>query len=159
MDKNGKLFGKISIIDLLVIIIILAVAAAAVYRFASPNAAISRGEQTITFTVYVESVRDFTLTNHQTGLRIYEHISNQFLGYLVDVEYAPATLEVELLNGEIGRFEAPERISLLLTIESQGRVTDNAIFAEGTYELTAGSWINIANRYVQVFGRIVEISY
>jgi len=159
MDKNGKLFGKISIIDLLVILAVLAIIGGVAFRFLSPNAAVSRGETAVTFTIRVEQVRDFTLVNYIEGLRVYEPISNQFIGHLAYFRAEPRMTMETLLTGENIEVALPQHSTLYLTIRSDGgRQTDQAIFAEGTFEINAGSWINIATRYSQVFGRIVSVS-
>ncbi|MCL2753102.1 MAG: DUF4330 domain-containing protein [Defluviitaleaceae bacterium] len=157
MDKNGKIFGKISIIDLLVILAILAIIGGVAFRFLSPNAAISRGEAVITYTVRIDQVRDFTLVNYTEGLRVYEAVSNQFIGHLDSFRSEPRMQSETLLNGENIEVALPEHSVLYLTIKSYGRQTDQAIFAGGTFEINAGSWINLATRYSQVFGRIISV--
>ena len=158
MDKNGKLFGKISIVDLVVILIILAIAAGAVYRFTAPGAQVARGEATVDFTIRVEGPREFTLVNYRPGLRVYDNRANQFIGHIVDFRYEPHYTFQPLHDGTIVAAQRPGHVNIYLDIQAQGRTTDTAIYVEGTYEITANSVIYIRTRYVEVEGRIHTVS-
>lgn len=66
MDKNGKLFGKINIIDLLVIIIAVAVVAAVALKMTGHMGAVrSEAGTNITYTVRVEGVNQEVYDNIQ----------------------------------------------------------------------------------------------
>ncbi|MCL2396822.1 MAG: DUF4330 domain-containing protein [Defluviitaleaceae bacterium] len=158
MDKNGKIFGKISVVDLLVALLIVVVALGTVYRFASPAAAVDRGEATVHFVLRIEGVRDFTAEGYRTGLRVYDRQTGQFIGHVDSVEVEPHYEPVTLHDGTIVRAYQPGRIAINMGVVAEGRLTPTAIYVEGTYELTAGSMIYIATKYVQVMGFIYSIS-
>ena len=158
MDKNGKLFGKISIVDLVVILIVAVVAVGGIYRFTAPGATVSRGEATVDFTVRIEGPREFTLENYREGLRVYDNRSNQFIGHVVGVRHEQHELHRVLNDGSIIFAPWPGHVTIYLDIRAQGRYTDTAIYVEGTYEITANSVIYIRTRYVEVEGRIHSVS-
>lgn len=158
MDKNGKFFGKINIIDLAVILIILVVAVGAIYRFTAPGAQISRGEATVDFTIRIEGPREFTLVNYAPGLRVYDNRANQFIGHIVDFRYEPHYILQPLHDGTVISAQWPGHVTIYLDIQAQGRYTDTAIYVEGTYEITANSVIYIRTRYVAVEGRIHSVN-
>jgi len=157
LDKNGKLFGKISIVDLVVILIILVVAAGGVYRFTAPGAAVSRGDATVDFTIRIEGPRAFTLENYAPGLRVYDNRANQFIGHVVGFRYEPHTISRTLNDGRVIFAEWPDHVTIYLDVQAQGRYTDTGIYVEGTYEITANSVIMIRTRYVEVEGRIDSV--
>jgi len=157
MDKNGKLFGKISIVDLVVALLILVIVAGTAWRFTSPAAALDQSNETIDVTIRIEAVRDFTLENYHAGLRVYDRQAGQFIGIIQDIRHTPFYETVSLLDGTIIWAPMPGRISIYLDIVADGRVTPNAIYIEGTYEITAGSLIYINTKYVQTSGRIYSV--
>ena len=54
MDHNGRLFGKISIIDVLVVLVVIALAGALYVKSSRPHTGTSVATQTITYQVLVE---------------------------------------------------------------------------------------------------------
>ena len=147
MDKKRKLIG---LIDLIIIILILAVGAGSIYRFVAPAAALDQSDAKIVYTLRLGPVRDFTLHHHQVGLRVYERISNQPLGYISNVNYVPHYEPTTLLDGTVVWRHFPERYTVYLEITNEGRLTPESIYIEGTFELTVGSFLPINTKYVQV---------
>ena len=158
MDTNGKIAGKISIIDIAVIAILLIVIAGMVYRFTASGAMVNRGDAMVDFTVRIEGVRDFTIENYQVGLSVYDRRSNQFIGTVTGFREEPSYQLVALNDGTMIHAALPERINVYVDIEANGRTTYNAIFAEGTFEVTAGSIINMRTRFVEVQGTITSVN-
>ncbi|MCL2573382.1 MAG: DUF4330 domain-containing protein [Defluviitaleaceae bacterium] len=162
MDKNGKLFGKISIVDLIVLLLVLAVAAGSVWRFTSPSAALNQDNATIDFTIRIDGVRDFTLENYNlenypNGMRIYDRQAGQFIGHIRYVRYTDFYESHPLHDGTIVWAAVPGRVTLYLDIVANGRVTPTAVFVEGTYEIGVGSLRYINTKYVQTSGTIHSI--
>ena len=157
MDKNGKLFGKISIIDLIVALLIILVAVGTVYRFASPNTAVDRGDARIYFTLRIDGVRDFTAVNYQEGLRVYDRHAGQFIGNINSVRTEPNYQLVALTDGSLIRTIRPGHATIYIEIAANGRLAPNAIYVEGTNEITTGSVMQIATKYVQVLSVVEDI--
>ena len=102
LDKKGKLFGKINIIDFCVIIIVIVLIAGAVYKFkfmdkTSNNVAM----QPITYTVKVEKVRDYALNNIEIGDTLFDKTSGNAIGTITNVESEPATDYVIMNDGSM----------------------------------------------------------
>ena len=90
IDEKGRLFGKINIVDLLVILVIVIAAAVLGVKFLGPNSTIAVNPKTtqVTYKVLVESVHP----------EVYENIQ----------QYIPSTLMAsgELLDGQVIAVEA-----------------------------------------------------
>ena len=90
IDEKGRLFGKINIVDLLVILVIVIAAAVLGVKFLGPNSTIAVNPKTtqVTYKVLVESVQP----------EVYENIQ----------QYIPSTLMAsgELLDGQVIAVEA-----------------------------------------------------
>ncbi len=87
IDKNGKLFGRINIIDLSIIILLLAAALFVIYRadvFSPENTAAS--EDKILLTMYQEEAPAFAASNVKLGDPVSESFKNVSFGSVVSVE-------------------------------------------------------------------------
>ena len=68
LDKKGKLFGKISIVDVLVVVIIIAIAFGLYYKFDKSGTVTPFTEtQTIRMSLYLESVNTYMIDSIKVG--------------------------------------------------------------------------------------------
>ena len=61
MDKNGKLGGKISIIDVMAIVLVVLVAAGIGVRYKSRITGSVKSHETFEYVIRVSSIRDYTV--------------------------------------------------------------------------------------------------
>ena len=146
LDKKGKLFGKINIIDFCVIIIVIVLIAGAVYKFkfmdkTSNNVAM----QPITYTVKVEKVRDYALNNIEIGDTLFDKTSGNAIGTITNVESEPATDNVE------------NRINIILTVEAEAVENSSGCYVNRTYELLMGTQKKFMTKYFECDGYINSI--
>lgn len=157
MDKNGKIFGKLSIVDLAVIVLVIVLGVGLFYRFNASATNLDAADGMVAFVVRIEGVREFTLENYHEGLRVYDRMSNQFLGYMGEVRHEPHYQTAVNMYGEVIFASRPEHVTVFMQVISNGRITEQGIFAEGTFEVNTGSSIQINTKYVQVAGVIDSI--
>ena len=88
IDKNGKLFGKISIIDIIIIlaVLIFGIFLASKIGLFSNNTTIVSSEPNLRITFYQEEVNSFTANNISIGDPTTETLQNKNLGKVVDIE-------------------------------------------------------------------------
>ena len=160
MDKNGKIFGKLSIIDAIAIVFLLIVCAGIIYRYASPNAKVSTSDEKITYVLQIEGVRDFTgdYYTKEDNLKCFDSKNNELIGVIKDVEIRPYKKYSLGLDGVPRWIERPETITVYLTIEADGRETDDAYYIGGTYKLRIGGEIYLATKYSSVVTTVVAIN-
>lgn len=90
LDKKGKLFGKISIVDALVVVIIIAVACGLYYKFGSSGTVTPFTDtQTIQMSVYMESVNTYMIDNIKVGDVVKDRVQNVVLGKVTDIQVGP----------------------------------------------------------------------
>jgi len=160
MDKNGKLFGKLSIVDAIALLFLLVVTAGIVYRYASPNAKVVSSDDKITYVLQIEGVRDFTeeYYSKEENLKCFDSKNGEAIGIIKKVESQSYKKYSLGLDGVPRWIERPKTVTIYLTIEATGRETDDAYYIGGTYKLRIGGEIPLATKYSSVVTTIVAIN-
>ncbi len=133
IDKNGKLFGKINIIDLFFIIIVLAATVFAMNRFGafSPEKTASTAEKMMMLTIYQEEVNDFTAYNVKTGDPVSESFQNIYFGKVSEVNVSGPVNWGADQNGTQIQTERDGYSSITLKVESPGTLSQSGLIIGG----------------------------
>lgn len=159
LNKDGKLFGKISIIDIIVVVIIIALAIGVYARYTSNrDAAASSEAASIEYVYEVKSVRDFTIDALEKLGPVYDDDTKEYLGEVVDVTAEPSQMEISLVSGQYTMVEVPERYDVYVTIRVDGEVNALGYYTSTNTYLGAGSTFNMNFKYASTNGKIVSIS-
>ena len=155
LDNKGRFFGKLSVIDLLVVVLLVAVAGALAFRFTSSG--MSRGNNcTVSYTVMIEGVRGFTVPNYEIGLECYDKQKKEYIGKITGVSSEPLEYYQPQLDGSLVLTSRPDDYRVFVTIEAEARETDNAYLINGVYELKVGSQINLNTKLTDVAATIYD---
>lgn len=133
IDKNGKLFGKINIIDLIFIIIVLAATVFAMNRFGvfSPDKAVGAVEKKLLLTMYQEEVNTFTLSNIKPGDPVSESFQNISLGKVSELNISSPVNWGADQNGNQIKTQRDGYSSITLKTEVPGTVTSSGFTIGG----------------------------
>ena len=71
IDEKGRLFGKVNIVDLLIILIVLAAAAFLGYRFLGPDSNVANTEP-VRLTLYCEESADYAVEQLTEGAEAWD---------------------------------------------------------------------------------------
>lgn len=147
IDEKGKLFGKLNIIDLLVVLLAIAVAAVLVAKRSGGDGGDPGGAPvTLTYQTlikgvdprYYDSVRQFV--DPAEGKKD-QLLSNSSLlnGFVVDCQATPHVEYINTDDGQVKRAQSEEddRVDLLFTIEVQ--VDDGTTNTVGSQQVRVGS--------------------
>lgn len=145
IDEKGKLFGKLNIIDLLVIIFVIAAAIVVGMKF------LGGGDETVTTTRLTYTVR-VTAQSEQVAERVAEYVdtasgkrdqlmANDLLvdAYIIDYWTEPTSYH-KLSNGTVEIFEADTAEAGLVDIcfVIEANVTDTVMNEVGTQQVRIG---------------------
>ena len=156
-DKKGKLFGKINFIDFCIVVIILALAAGAYYKFGVLDKTSTSAElQPVTYTIEIKRVREYALQNVKEGDEIFDKTSGNSIGKIVKVESVPATEPVLCNDGIYRTGTVQNRINLIVTVMGEGMVTEEGCFINRTYELVRESDRRFMTKYFEAEGKIED---
>ena len=167
LNSKGKLFGKISIVDILVIILVLAAAVGIVFRVY-----ISKSSDFQAYDEIGYRVVDFNYTINVNGIREsnMEHLikskNQEFclngdteftMGILKDIEVTEAKTIITKQDGTIVSAIIPERYDVKLTFQISGHEKTDGYYTPQLYELAVGKSYSISSLYSSVYGTIEKI--
>lgn len=159
MIKDGKLFGKINIIDILVVIIVIFLIVGASLKFRKFNVkTVDSASETLEYQLEVKNVRDYTIAMIQSGDTVYDEQTGINIGTITNIETTPARTYEVMQNGEAVKVTNPYRYDLVLTIETPGTVETTAYYANRSIELKVNSTKVIETKYLRTSGTVSNIS-
>lgn len=145
IDRNGRLFGKISVIDVLVILVVAVMAAALYFKNNQAHTGTAVNERLITFQIRARGVDDYVADAVLVGDSIYDQSyssGGRALGEITDVQIVRdpgAKLADKLTDGTVALLEAEDTVDLLITVEGWGLVTDGRYSINRVYDLGINS--------------------
>jgi len=156
LDEKGRLFGLVNLVDLGVVLLVLALAAAGVYKVVTVRAGPVRVPREIDFTMLVQEVRQATVDVVHAGDFVWEYDSSLPFGTVSAVEVIPATRHAQTNDGKWVLSELPERFDLLLTVRASALVSDAAIVV-GRMEIRIGTKVTVKTATYAVETRVIGI--
>lgn len=159
MDHNGRLFGKISIIDVLVLAAVLVMAAALYVKSNQTHTGTSVTNTPITYQVLASGVRNYVADAVQVGDYMYDQdrSSNGTLGEITDIQVLPGDKMAELNDGTVDVIPAADSVNLLLTIKGSGILSEGRYLLNRVYDLGVNSSRNFYTPYAQFTGVVTSI--
>jgi len=166
IDEKGRLFGRLSVIDLLAILVV-AVMAAALYvkndRLNLSSGQVDAAEDRIvTFQVRLRGVEDYAVAAIREEEEVYDvnYESNERpVGKVTRVEIlqSPGAVIEALDDGTAGPVEKEGTVDALVTIEASGTRDGDEWIINGMYRLGVNSARVYSTRRTQFTGTIADI--
>ena len=160
IDHNGRLFGKISVIDVLVILVVIALAGALYVKNTRPHTGTSLAPQTITYQVLVEGAQSYLKDNIHVGDKVYDltySSGGSPLGEITDIEEQPGSKLTTFTDGTMGLAQVEDGVNLLLTIQGEGLVGDKGYSLNRVYDLGINSARTYYTKYAQFDVTVTKI--
>ncbi len=158
INKEGKLFGKISIVDILVIIAIIIGALGIYSRFFVAGPKVETATSRIEYTMKIREVRMGTVKALQDFKGpVTDTTTKELLGEIVDVTYTDSVKALELSNGNLKASPLPERYDVTVTVQVDGKVNDSGYYTSNNLALTAGSSYVFTSKAAKTTGTIMDV--
>lgn len=158
INKEGKLFGKVSIIDIFVIVAILLIAAGMYFKFIAPSKTVVTASQQIEYTMKFSEVRIYTAEALKKGGPVSDSKTHEDMGRVVSVRYEPAKVVRDLTNGKVAEFEVPEKYDVYVTIRVDGKQNDLGYYTQRDNKVIGvGSRTTVTTKYAKCFGEIIDV--
>lgn len=157
INKDGKLFGKISIVDIVVVLIIVVLAIGIYSRFgSSTRAAVSSGEK-IECTFIVRNVREYTKDALMKRGPLYDKTSREYIGEITEVKAEDGMYKVNMADGSFKSVVPEERYNVFVTVEFTGKSGDNGYYTAANKFLGVGSSVIIDSKYAECESTVYAI--
>lgn len=158
IDSKGKLFGKVSIIDLLIVLVLVAAVAGVGYKFVqSRTESIFVKTDTLVVQFYQEEVNDFTAKALKIGDIALENEQSADFGVVTDIKIDSAVSWAQNPVGGFVQSSKPGYSSIYITMETKGTLGDTG-FKIGTGTFNIGKTITLKAGNAIFYGRISDIS-
>lgn len=159
IDHNGRLFGKISIIDVLVIAVVIVMGTALYFKSNQTHTGTNSVNTDITYQVLVSGVRNYVSDAVVVGDQMYDQdrSSGGTLGRITDIEVLPSGKLAEFNDGTVDTVPVEDGVNLLLTVKGSGLISDGRFLLNRVYDLGANSSRNFYTKYAQFTGVVTAI--
>ena len=160
IDSNGKLFGKVSIVDIVVVLAVVILAVGVYVRFfGGPSDTVVK-DSVFYYSFSVEGVRDASLAAMKKNIGgnfiLNEKITGE-MGKLIKVEEREARADIKKVNGELVYELVPNRYDVTMTFEITGKVNDRGYFSPSLEHISGGVFYNLKGKYVACYGTILSV--
>lgn len=156
MNKDGKLFGKINIIDFAAILLVVVAIIGIAFRFVSIAGENVTTKSRFSYTVEIDGVRIYTIKALEKKGTVVDSEGNS-VGEIVDVKYKEKEIQTILDDGQSVMATVPEQYVVEVTIEAEGKESELGYFVGENTELSVGGGIAMHTKYVNSSGRIMNI--
>lgn len=156
IDDKGRLFRKINILDLGIVLMVLVLGLAGFYKLKSNNTAEFIKPKPVDIRVIVREREETSLDKIKAGDILKEYDTGIVLGEIRSVDIEPAIVEVETTDGEIKLAEIPERYDYYINIDATAVVNENSIVS-GNKELRIGNKLVLRTKTYALESYILEI--
>ena len=160
IDRNGRLFGFISVIDLLVIVVV-AVMGFALYTKNTQMAITSTNTaETITYQILASGIRTYVAEAVREGDQLFDpdRSSGGTLGTIPAIPLTPGTQRAEFDDGTVAAATVEDGVDMLITVEGTGLVSESGRYTlNRVYELGVNSSRTFCTKYAEFIGTVTEI--
>ena len=158
IDERGRLFGVISAVDILAVLLAAALLVMAYMRFFSGGEANVSEDHfvPVTYQIKLGKVREFTAQAFRVDDRLWSD-SGEDMGVIRSIEVSPAVLATETSDGQVRNMVAENYVEVLLTVTADGSVNGDRYYAGRTFGLGVNGQIAFYSKYVSTTGVIWDV--
>lgn len=159
MDKQGKLFGKISVVDIIIVLVLVACLVAAAIRFSGGISDISAKNVEIVYTYELKSVRAASIAALGKRGSVYKKSAGEdFMGTIVSIDPVPNKDYALKANGEFVETSSPERYDVVVTIKVSGKQSGTSLYTSTNQKIEAGSNLMLSTKWIGCIGDITSVT-
>ena len=159
IDSKGRIFGKVSLIDIFVILAVVVLAAGFIYsRTAQHLRQIIMADTPLYVTFLVEGVREFSLNAVNEGDIIFRQHERVALGRVAHIETGPAYDIMIRTDGTAIYAPVEDRFNMYITLECVGSITNTGFFINGTLQVAKGGRMSIQSNNLTTMAMVYQVS-
>ncbi len=156
IDKKGRLFGLVNLIDLFVLLTLLLLGAALLLRFTGlRDMRHEVGGTPVTVKVVINEVRIETVEAIEVGDVVRDATGGQIFGTVIDKQWEIHLRQVTTADGAVVWAEVPERYTVYVTVDARGHDLGH-VLRIASHELRVGSSVTLFSRDYSVASTVLE---
>ncbi|MBV1759121.1 MAG: DUF4330 domain-containing protein [Dethiosulfatibacter sp.] len=156
INKKGMLFDKISIIDIMIILVVIAIGYYAV-TFLNTKDINTISKQTVQYTFETEDVNENFAKQLKLEGNLYNSSKNYYVGKLINFEVLPyETIVPDIQNGVFTKQVVPDRFIVRMVIEANTDQDDYNIRVNQE-NIKVGAMFPIKGKGFASYGYIIDI--
>ena len=155
IDEKGRLFGKVNIVDLLIVIIILAAGAFLGMKLLGPDSAVAN-TQKVRVTLYCEETPNYVAEQLEAGAEVWDSENNVTLGSPTDWRTGDSKSAVTDVPGKVVEIPREDYCSATLVCEGEGVMGTHGVTIGGTL-YGAGQSMSVYFNDCKLFLRVQSI--
>ncbi|MDR2898983.1 MAG: DUF4330 domain-containing protein [Clostridiales bacterium] len=132
LDNRGRVLGKVSIIDIFVVVVLISVFAVAYLKFGNNSkSAVREPEQAVRITFYKEALEDFTVSSIEEGAPVVNDTNGTFMGNIEEIIVGESINYLPDINGAEQPSVMEGYSSVAIVTEVNGRMSEGALLLNG----------------------------
>lgn len=157
IDKEGRLFGKVSLIDIFTLIIIAVLAFGVYTRFFATNETVDVKENVIEYKMRITKVRQGTFDALSKLGALYDEDTKEYLGEIEGVVAEPYFEAQTKEDGTMIVKEVPDRMNVIITIRTNGYSGSAGYYTSQNKYIAVGSGFDIVSKYAKTSGEVIAV--
>ena len=155
IDKNGRIGGKVNVIDLFIVLVLIAgICMAVVRRSHRENVTVTH--ETVYITFNSTEIRTFVADKLVTGGIAYDASENNYLGVITEVEFGEPYEYVSDDKKDTVAIRRPDSVSTTFTTKTEGDMDGNGVVINGTRYAVGHTMVLYAGE-AKVYVKICDI--
>ncbi len=158
VDEKGRLFGKINLLDILIVVIIIGVVVAVAYKLNNSKVItpFTQKDKIVTVLTADEVIEEIASTLN-VGESVRDRVTGASFGVVKSIEVNPSISYTSNSNGEIVKSTRPGYKSLIITVEGEGVYSNsNVTFGNNDYYINKQYEIRIDN--TSIYFRVQNVT-
>lgn len=131
IDEKGRLFGKVNIVDLAIVLVILAAAAYLGLTFLGPDSTAATTQEVL-ISFYYEECPDYVADSIEIGASIWDSSDNVTIGTVLSTSQADSITYLLDDDGQTVQTSKDGYCALTVTATAQGVLSDYGVTIGGT---------------------------
>jgi len=131
IDNKGRLFGKVSVVDLFAVVIIAAVIAVVYFNVGASGRPVTGAGQPVLITFFSPALHDCAAHAVEIGAPVIDDVNETFLGRVVSVEIDESISFMPDIHGNEVASPMEGHSSIYITSRVNGRLSDGAVVLGG----------------------------
>ena len=158
IDEKGRLFSKVSVIDVVVVVFVVLLCVVCVYKYVNreKNTGVQKESEKLVITFVAEEVPQYVVETLKEGKKVKESAWRTDIGTLVSYNVGPSVSYATTFQGEYVKTTKDGYNSVEATIDSFGYFEDTGARVDGQL-LLVGKYITVEIGESAYWGRISSI--